>query len=100
MAVAETARPAGAASDIIRIGGVEFAWPGREAFSLAVKNFTLARRERISLIGPSGSGKSTFLSLLCGILAPQRGRIEILGTDLTRLGAAARDAFRAEHFGI
>jgi putative ABC transport system ATP-binding protein len=97
---AETAWPAGTALDVIRLSGVEFAWPGRGAFSLAVKDFALARRQRILLIGPSGSGKSTFLSLLCGILAPQSGRIEILGTNLTRLGAAARDAFRAEHFGI
>src|SRR5690606_27033701 len=39
-------------------------------------------------------------SLLCGILAPQAGCIEVLGRDLARMGAAARDAFRAEHFGI
>jgi putative ABC transport system ATP-binding protein len=90
----------GAAPDIIRISGVEFAWPGKGAFALAVKDFALPARERVLLIGPSGSGKSTFLSLLCGILAPHSGRIEILGQDLTRLGAAARDAFRAEHFGI
>jgi putative ABC transport system ATP-binding protein len=100
MTVVETAPPAGTALDIIRLTGVEFAWPGRGSFSLAVEDFTLPARQRILLIGPSGSGKSTFLSLLCGILAPQRGRIEILGTDLTGLGAAARDAFRAEHFGI
>src|SRR5687767_14627227 len=88
------------ASDVVRLSGVSFAWPGRAAFTLQVKAFALPARERILLIGPSGSGKSTFLSLLCGILAPQSGRIEILGQDITRLGAAARDAFRAEHFGI
>jgi putative ABC transport system ATP-binding protein len=57
-------------------------------------------RERVLLIGPSGSGKSTFLSLLCGILTPQSGRIEVLGTDLAQLSASARDGYRAEHFGI
>ena len=88
------------ASDVVRLSGVRFAWPGRAAFSLAVKAFALPARERVLLIGPSGSGKSTFLSLLCGILAPQSGRIDVLGQDLTRLGAAARDGFRAEHFGI
>ena len=79
---------------------VRFAWPGRNAFSLAVDSFALPTAKRILLIGPSGSGKSTFLSLLCGIVAPQSGRIEILGTDITRLSASARDGFRAEHFGI
>ncbi|MBO0764108.1 MAG: ATP-binding cassette domain-containing protein [Hyphomicrobiaceae bacterium] len=97
----ELARTAAAlAPDIVRLSGVRFAWPGRSAFVLEVDTFTLSARERVLLIGPSGSGKSTFLSLLCGIVAPQSGRTEILGSDLTGLGAAARDAFRAEHFGI
>jgi putative ABC transport system ATP-binding protein len=97
----ELARPAAASAlDIIRISDVRFAWPGRGAFALSVESFALPARERVLLIGPSGSGKSTFLSLMCGILAPQSGRIEILGCELTGLGAAARDAFRAEHFGI
>jgi putative ABC transport system ATP-binding protein len=87
-------------SDIVRMADVKFAWPGRCPFTLAVEGFALRPRECLLLTGPSGSGKSTFLSLLCGILAPQTGRIDILGTDLTRLSASARDAFRAEHFGI
>ncbi len=99
--VALTAEPRPAApSDIIRLTDVRFAWPGANAFSLAVDAFTLPAGQRILLIGPSGSGKSTFLSLLCGIVAPQSGHIDILGTDLTRLSASARDGFRAEHFGI
>jgi putative ABC transport system ATP-binding protein len=96
-----TALPTGATADaIVRLSDVEFAWPGGQAFSLAVRDFALPARERILLIGPSGSGKSTFLSLICGILAPQTGRIEILGKDLAGMSAARRDAFRAEHFGI
>jgi putative ABC transport system ATP-binding protein len=95
-----TAHGTTAAPPIVNIAGVRFAWPGRNAFSLTVERFVLPARERLLLIGPSGSGKSTFLSLLCGILAPQSGRIEVLGTDTTSLGASARDGFRAEHFGI
>jgi putative ABC transport system ATP-binding protein len=86
--------------DIIRMTDLRFAWPGRDAFSLAVGHFSLPARQRVLLIGPSGSGKSTFLSLLCGILAPQSGHIDILGTEITKLTASARDGFRAEHFGI
>ena len=85
---------------IVRISNARFRWPGREAFSLTVEGFELPSRQRLLLIGPSGSGKSTFLSLLCGIVVPQAGRIEVLGTDITALGASARDSFRAEHFGI
>ena len=65
-----------------------------------MERFDVARGESVLLTGPSGSGKSTLLSLLCGVLAPSEGSISILGTDITRLSAAARDRFRAEHFGI
>jgi putative ABC transport system ATP-binding protein len=50
--------------------------------------------------GPSGSGKSSLLSLLAGVVAPQRGSLHVLGTELPRLAGAARDAFRADHVGI
>jgi len=39
----------------------------------------LATAEQVALIGRSGSGKSTLLHLLCGILRPDRGAIEVLG---------------------
>lgn len=94
--VAVTAQP----PDVVSMSGVDFTWPGRNAFSLTVGRFNLPTGKRILLIGPSGSGKSTFLSLICGIVAPQAGRIDILGTDIARLPASARDGFRAEHFGI
>lgn len=40
------------------------------------------------------------LSLIAGIVAPQSGRIAILGTDIASLSAAQRDHFRAEHLGV
>jgi putative ABC transport system ATP-binding protein len=92
-------RPA-AAPDIVTMSGVRFAWPARDSFRMAIDDFTVPDGERLLLIGPSGSGKSTFLSLLAGIVAPQAGRIAILGTDIASLRGGARDRFRAEHFGI
>jgi putative ABC transport system ATP-binding protein len=85
---------------VVRMESVRFRWPGRQGFSLAIEQFSLVKGERLFLVGPSGSGKSTFLSLLAGIVTPQAGRIEILGTDIAKLRGAARDRFRAEHFGI
>jgi putative ABC transport system ATP-binding protein len=79
---------------------VVFRWPGRDAFTLAIDRFTLHQGERLLLTGPSGSGKSTFLSLLAGIVTPQEGVIDVLGTDIARLRGAARDRFRAGHLGI
>ncbi len=90
----------GACPDIVHMSGVRFTWPGRNAFSLAIEDFALKKGERLLLIGPSGTGKSTFLSLLAGIVTPQEGIIDVLGTDIARLRGAARDRFRAEHYGI
>ncbi len=87
-------------TDVLDMSGVEFRWPGPGAFGIAVDEFRLAERQRILLLGPSGSGKSTLLSLIAGILAPQRGRVAVLGTDIAGLSAGARDRFRAEHIGV
>ncbi|WP_226778909.1 ABC transporter ATP-binding protein, partial [Oceaniglobus trochenteri] len=50
--------------------------------------------------GASGSGKSTLLSLVCGIVAADRGRVSVDGTDLGARRAGARDRFRAERIGV
>jgi len=91
----ETAPP-----DVVSMSGVRFRWRGARAFSLAVDDFSLKARERVLLVGPSGAGKSTFLSLLCGIVTPSAGELNVLGTNIAKLSSAARDHFRAEHFGI
>ena len=42
-------------------------------------------REFFALLGPSGSGKTTLLRIVSGLEAPDRGRVEIGGNDVTRL---------------
>ena len=100
LAQEEPAKTTAAHRHIVRMSGVRFSWPGRTAFSLVIEDFELTFGERLFLAGPSGSGKSTFLSLLAGIVTPQEGTIEVLGTDIAKLRGAARDRFRAEHYGI
>ena len=86
-------------SPAIDLEAIEYAWQrGRPV--LDVPRFTVAAGERLFLTGPSGSGKSTLLGLIGGVLAPGRGRVSILGTDLAALGGARRDAFRAAHVGF
>lgn len=46
-------------------------------------SLTLARGETKVLIGPSGSGKSTFLRCLNHLSKPDRGTIELDGTQIT-----------------
>lgn len=80
--------------------GVQFRWPGKAGFGLAIDGLTVSRGERVLLLGPSGAGKSTLLNLVCGIVAPRAGTIKVLGQDIAAMRASARDRFRAEHLGI
>ena len=84
----------------LAVTDLRFAWPGAAGFGLSVDTFALPRGERTLLLGASGSGKSTLLSLICGIAAPDAGRIEVAGTDIARLSRRRRDRFRAENIGI
>ena len=48
-------------------------------------DFTLARGQRIALVGPSGAGKTTLSQLLLGFIEPQSGRVCVNGLDLRAL---------------
>ncbi len=88
------------ADTAVRLTDVRFAWPGQARPCLDIGEFTIAAGESVFVHGESGSGKSTLLALLGGVLLPQAGSVNILGTELTRLSAAARDRFRADHAGF
>ncbi len=85
---------------LVEVEGALFRWPGRGSAEMRFTGLTMARGERVLLVGPSGSGKSTLLALIAGIVTPSSGRLVVLGQDLAKLGAAARDRFRAEHMGL
>ncbi len=52
----------------------------------------IAPGDTLALTGPSGAGKSTLLAALAGLIAPERGRIEVAGRALSDQTA---DAWRA-----
>jgi len=53
-------------------------------------HLTVARGEFYALLGPNGAGKTTTLRMVAGLLAPDAGRIEVLGIDLAADPAAAK----------
>jgi ABC-type sugar transport system ATPase subunit len=54
--------------------------------------FDVADGERIALFGPSGAGKTTVLEVIAGLVAPERGRVELGGRVLTSAGPSASTA--------
>ncbi|PYE84404.1 ABC transporter ATP-binding protein [Pseudoroseicyclus aestuarii] len=87
-------------AEALALTDVAFRWPGRAGFGLSVPGWRVAAGARLLLLGESGSGKSTLLSLICGINRPDRGRVEVDGTDLGALGSTRRDRVRAERIGV
>lgn len=85
---------------VIALDHVTYTWPGNTQPVLHIDALHIAAQEQVFISGPSGSGKSTLLGLIAGILTPQHGSINILGTTLSGLSASQRDAFRADHIGF
>ena len=51
----------------------------------------VGRGEFVSLLGPSGCGKTTLLRIIAGLLAADRGSIELDGNDISRRPPHLRD---------
>ncbi len=47
-------------------------------------DLNVRRREVYGFLGPNGSGKSTTIRMLCGLLLPSAGEIEVLGLAIPR----------------
>ena len=60
----------------------------------------IGREEVVSIVGPSGAGKTTLLQIMGTLYRPDRGTIEIAGTDVSRLSGNALSKFRCEHLGF
>lgn len=58
----------------------------------AVDNISLniEEGEIYGLLGPNGAGKSTIINILCGLLAMDKGKIEILGKDIEKSSTYAK----------
>ncbi len=55
-------------------------------------SFEIARGETYGLLGPNGSGKTTTISMIVGILVPDRGSVELAGRPLTPSSVEAKRA--------
>jgi phospholipid/cholesterol/gamma-HCH transport system ATP-binding protein len=72
--------------NLVEIRDLHFAYGGRRPLLRGI-DLEIARGKVVAILGISGSGKTTLLQLIGGLLKPRRGKIEVLGRDVSALGA-------------
>ncbi|MGN7805362.1 dipeptide ABC transporter ATP-binding protein [Ensifer sp. 22521] len=85
---AASSAESGAHDDIVVVDGLvrEFAGEGKSRFrAVDDLSFRVRRGSTHAIVGESGSGKTTTIRSIVGFEKPTAGRIEIDGTDLSRL---------------
>ncbi|MFN8621135.1 MAG: ABC transporter ATP-binding protein [Chloroflexota bacterium] len=81
-AAAPASTPAAAPAPVVRLAGVQKAFPvkgGTPTVALTGIDLDIARGEFVSLIGPSGCGKSTLLRIVGDLITPTGGTVEVNG---------------------
>jgi ABC-type lipoprotein export system ATPase subunit len=66
---------------------------------LDIAEYHVGAGEQAVLVGRSGCGKTTLLHTIAGITRPDSGYVRIDDWEITLLGEAERDRFRAERIG-
>jgi ATP-binding cassette, subfamily B, bacterial len=69
---------------VVRFRDVSFAYEDGEDVLHGI-DFSVARGEKIALVGESGGGKSTIVNLLLGLYEPRAGEVEVVGRTSTEL---------------
>ncbi len=77
---------------LARLSGVVLDYEATRA--LAGVDLTIREGERVCILGGNGSGKSTTASVICGLLAPDQGTVELLGHQVFANGKPDLDAYR------
>lgn len=75
-----------------------FSYPGSGL--LTFPNVECPAGGQLLILGDSGSGKTTLLHLICGLLKPRSGNVEIGGVDVSSLSERELDKFRGENIGV
>ena len=83
----------------INVEDLFFKYNPNSNFSLSINN-SIDSHSYMFIGGPAGVENLTLLNCLTGLIKPNRGYINILGTDITTLKASQLDRFRGDHFGI
>jgi ATP-binding cassette subfamily C protein LapB len=90
LALEETTASHGA----LKLDRVRFAYPGQNAV-VDGATVEIPPGDTFALTGGSGVGKTTLLELMAGVYAPDEGRIQLNGQDVSRLSVTERARYIA-----
>jgi len=63
-------------------------------------NLTVKKGEFLGVFAPSGMGKTTLVLLIAGIIKPNKGKIFVLGHEITHMNRKELAFFRRKNIGI
>jgi len=81
--------PGGASAPIVSVRGLGKTYKSGHT-ALKRVDLDIHRGEIFALLGPNGAGKTTLISIVCGIVNPSAGSVQIDGHDIVRDYRATR----------
>jgi ABC-2 type transport system ATP-binding protein len=84
----------------LAIDAVEIRKRFKEIEALKGLNIRLERGRSFALVGPDGAGKTTAIRLLCGLLAPDSGQVQVFGSVPTAPSTKARLGYLSQRFSL
>ncbi|MBQ8417995.1 MAG: ABC transporter ATP-binding protein [Phascolarctobacterium sp.] len=74
----------------------------KEIVALENINIAIPHGRLTALVGPDGAGKTTFIRMVCGLLVPSCGSLEVLGMDVLAEPQAVQDriSYMPQQFGL
>jgi putative ABC transport system ATP-binding protein len=86
----------------VRVENVVKTFPNGDTPTYALRevSFEALAGQLTMIVGPSGCGKTTLLSVLCGTMKTDSGRIEVFGNDLGTMSDSEITGFRGRNVGF
>jgi len=86
----------------VRVEKVTKTFPNGDSPTYALRDvsFEALSGQLTMIVGPSGCGKTTLLSVICGTMEIDSGRIEVFGNDLGAMNDAEITGFRSRNVGF
>lgn len=69
----------------IILENVSYQYPESEKIILENINLEIKNCEKLAIVGSNGAGKTTLVNIICGLLAPTKGRVLLNGIDIREI---------------